>query len=457
MTDTDISSGYISPSIEIIENGLTISENANIKKNLLALILSIAEKSEAEKDKEVQPEDVEAQQLENPEGIDAYGEELPPPEPRTGEDPEYDVGNEKLGKKVDAYQSAQILSYIITKSKEIFVQRAIVRALETKGVFDKDDIIMGQEAFVSGFLFMVLCIVLTKMDLVEEELTCKNAADYAKMFVIGCGVSWIGTKGRYEIKKLQAETEAEQNAQAANPMMGGEEEQQQFAESPGKGNINANAAQQTAQNVKEANQNVTPTISKEEAQSSDVAAGQELEQRKMELLTLKDYFAYVNNFFLVKSEIQTIAINLVRNLKKTNFEEYMEYVTVNPWKDQYGLQNLISQNTPKKNKKSKSKVSVPSMPLESLAYEFLSLLTLISRDFTEMYIMNRYKVQKQRIEEEEQMAAEQEEQQAAMEQEQQGLEVEKKKAEIDATKAKAKSDKEPAKKPAAKSKKKKKK
>ena len=182
---------------------------------------------------------------------------------------------------------------------------------------------------------------------------------------------------------MEKEEEKQQNEAAANPAgeMGGEEGQQ-FAESgtPGKKNINANAAQKTSQNVREANnlKQVSPKLDKDETKSGDIAAGEEIEQKRMELLTYKDYFAYINNFLQVESEVQLASITLVRNLMNTNFSSYVAYMGQNVWEDQYGLKSLLAKN-PKKRKKKRQKTEMPLDILESLAYEYLSLLRIFCK------------------------------------------------------------------------------
>ena len=288
MSDFDISSEYMEPSNDVIREGLVISESANIMKNILALLLSLSAKDEEEEN--------EAAEM------------------------EYDIEDDTIAQKVDAYQSAQILSNIIKKSKDVFVQRAIERSLKTKGVFEQDNVIMAQEAFIAGILTLALFKAMTAMDLAPREAVTKTSADYAKAFLIGAGTSWIGTKGRYQIKKLEKEEEKKQNEAAANPMAAqggaGGAEGAQFAEgsTPGKKNINADAAKKTQQNVKEADsmRQVSPKIDKDETQSGDIAAGEQLDQERRELLTYKDYFAYVNNFLLVDSETKNLVIVLAK-------------------------------------------------------------------------------------------------------------------------------------------------
>ena len=379
MSQLDVSAGYMQPSQDVIREGLTIPESANIKKNLLALLLSLGAKDSMEEDENAEVE--------------------------------YDIDNDTIGKNVDAYQSAQVLEYIVKKSKDVFVQRAIERALKTKGLFDNDDIIMAQEAFVAGFLTVALFKSLTASKLNPDEAETKTIGDIAKAFLLGAGISWIGTKGRYQIKKMEKEEEKAQNEAAANPMggmegggepgMGGAP---QFAEgsSPGKKNINAQAAQKTNQNVQEANslKQVSPKLDKDETKSGDIAAGEEIEQERMELLTYRDYFAYVNNYLQVQSEPQMIAVTLVRNLMNTNFKDYLAFMGQNVWMDQYGLKSLLHNN----NKRKKKQATVlPLDLLESLAYEYIALLTLIAKDLTETYIKKRYKLQKQIMEEQEAM------------------------------------------------------
>ena len=372
MSDYQISSKYMKPSMDILREGLTISESANIMKNILALLLSLSAK-----DTEEEEETAEV---------------------------EYNVDDDTIGKKIDAYQSAQILSNIIKRSKNIFIQRAIERSLKTKGVFEQDDVIMAQEAFIAGILTLSLFKAMTSMKIAPEEIVTKSSADYAKAFIIGAGSSWIGTKGRYQIKKLEKEEEKEQNEAAANPMGGMPPGQEgggaQFAEggTPGKGNINAKSAQQTQQNVKEANamKQVSPKIDKDETQSGDIAAGEEIDQERRELLTHRDYFAYVNNFFLVESEVKDLATVLMRNLRNTNFQGYVDYMSQNVWEDQYGVKSLLHRyDGKKKKKKSKKSIQMELDLLQSISYDYLSLLTLIAKDMTEMYINKRYRLQKQ--------------------------------------------------------------
>ena len=362
------------PSKDVQTEGLTIPESANIKKNILALLLSLAAKDLEEDD--------EAAEI------------------------EYNVSTDEISNNVDAYQAAQVLEYIIKKSKNVFVQRAIERSLKTKGLFENDDLIMAQEAFIAGILTMALFRSLTISNLAPDEVVTKTQADMAKAFLIGSGISWIGTKGRYQIKKMEKEEEKQQNEAAANPMGGAEGGGEEgFAEgaTPGKKNINAQAAQKTNQNVKEANnlKQVSPKLDKDETKSGDVAAGEEIDQERMELLTYKDYFAYINNYLQVQSEPQLISIMLIKNLMNTNFSEYMAFMSQNVWEDQYGLKSLLHKN-PKKRKKSKGS-ALPLNILESLSYEYISLLTLVSKDMTEMYIKKRYKLQKQIMEEQEAM------------------------------------------------------
>lgn len=382
MSDFDISSKYMKPSADVLREGLTISESANIMKNILALLLSLSAKDTEEEE--------ETAEL------------------------EYNVGDDTIGRRVDAYQSAQILSNVIKKSKNVFIQRAIERSLKTKGVFEQDDVIMAQEAFIAGILTLSLFRAMTKMNLAPDEVVTKTSADYAKAFLIGAGTSWIGTKGRYQIKKLEKEEEKEANEAAANPMQnmgqpgaegpGGA----QFAEgsTPGKKNINSDASKNTQQNVKEANslKQVSPKIDKDETQSGDIAAGEELDQERRELLTHRDYFAYVNNFFLVESEPKALASVLMKNLRKTNFQGYLDHMSQNVWEDQYGLKSLFhNYDGAKKKKKKKKSITMELDILESISYDYLSLLTLIAKDMTEMYINKRYRLQKEIMEEQEAM------------------------------------------------------
>lgn len=413
-----ISNSFMTPVAKIIQEGLVIPESANIKKDLLALLLCLGEEEKAPQ-MEMDPETGEA--------VEAS-------------DPEYDVANETIGKNIDAYQAAQVLAHITKMSKDVFVQKAIMRSLKTKGVLDESLIVMAQEAYIAGFLFIALCHALTNIDIVPEEAKVKTRADMAKIFIIGAGMSWIGTQGRFQIKKLEKEEEKAQNEMAAQGgPMGGEEE---FAETPGKKNINSNEASQTSQKINEAKSlnTISPKIDKEEAATADVALGDEIEKRKKELLTFKDFFVYVNNFFLTDSEIKRIAVALVNNLNNTNFGEYLEYVSVNPWKDLYDVESLLHSN--KKRGKTKQAEN-PTKILESLAYEYIALLTLISKDLTELYIMNRYKIQKTIIEEQQAQEEMMQQEQQGMEEQQQALEMEKQVAEVEKTKAEANSKSKP--------------
>ena len=413
-----ISNSFMTPVAKIIQEGLVIPESANIKKDLLALLLCLGEEEKAPQ-MEMDPETGEA--------VEAS-------------DPEYDVANETIGKNIDAYQAAQVLAHITKMSKDVFVQKAIMRSLKTKGVLDESLIVMAQEAYIAGFLFIALCHALTNIDIVPEEAKVKTRADMAKIFIIGAGMSWIGTQGRFQIKKLEKEEEKAQNEMAAQGgPMGGEEE---FAETPGKKNINSNEASQTSQKINEAKSlnTISPKIDKEEAATADVALGDEIEKRKKELLTFKDFFVYVNNFFLTDSEIKRIAVALVNNLNNTNFGEYLEYVSVNPWKDLYDVESLLHSN--KKRGKIKQAEN-PTKILESLAYEYIALLTLISKDLTELYIMNRYKIQKTIIEEQQAQEEMMQQEQQGMEEQQQALEMEKQAAEVEKTKAEANSKSKP--------------
>ena len=382
MSDFDISGKYMEPSKDVAREGLVISESANIMKNILALLLSLSAKDEEEEDESAEVE--------------------------------YDIEDDSILQKVDAYQSAQILTNIIKKSKDVFVQRAIEHALKTKGVFEQDDVIMAQEAFIAGILTLALFRAMTSMNLAPDEVVTKTSADYAKAFLIGAGTSWIGTKGRYQIKKLEKEEEKAQNEMAANPMgnMGDPSAQgpggpgQQFAEgsTPGKKNINAQSADKTQQNVKEANslKQVSPKIDKDETQSGDIAAGEEIDQERRELLSHRDYFAYVNNYMLVESDVKNLVVVLVKNLRNTNFQGYLDYMTENVWEDQYGIKSLLHKYGGKnKKKKDKKSITMELDILQSIAYDFISLLTLISKDMTEKYITKRYKLQKAINEEEE--------------------------------------------------------
>lgn len=416
MDDNQISHGFITPSRKVIENGIVIPEEASVKKDLLALLLCLGEEEEETE-------------------VDLYGNETPV------EKPEYDIGKETLGKNVDAYQAAQVMAHITKISKNVFVQKAISRSLKTKGILEPENLPMAQEAFVAGFLNLALTNTLTNIDLIPDAAEIKTNGDRVKNFLIGSGISWIGTRGRFQIKKLEKEAENTENEAAANPMgsMGGEEEQG-FAESPGKNNINAQAAAKTNQKVDEAKslQNISPKIDKEEADTADVALGSELEQRQLELLTYKDFFAFINNFFLVESEIRAITVALMRNLMNTNFSEYLEHVSSNPWEDLYNVKSLLHNNSSRG--KAKPKKS-PSSLLESLAYEYLALLTLIAKDLSEMYIMNRYKVQKAMMEQEQQQQMAQEQEMQMEQQETSDLEKEKMAADVEKTRAEAESKK----------------
>lgn len=379
--DYQLSGKYMEPSADVLREGLVISESANIMKNVLALLLALSAKDSEEEDEIAEIE--------------------------------YNVEDDSVGKRVDAYQSAQILTNIIKKSKDVFVQRAIDRSLKTKGVFENDDLIMAQEAFIAGILTLSLFRAMTIMDLAPPEVVTKTSADYAKAFLIGAGTSWIGTKGRYQIKKLEKEEEKAANEAAADPMaMGPPGAQgpggpgQQFAEgsTPGKKNINADSAKQTQQNVKEANslKQVSPKIDKDETQSGDIAAGEEIDQKRRELLTYRDYFAYVNNYLLVESEIRNLIFVLMRNLRQTNFQGYLDHMSENVWQDQYGIKSLFHKYDGKKKKKApKKSIKMELDILQSIAYDFISLLTLIAQDMTEIYINKRYRLQKQISEEEE--------------------------------------------------------
>lgn len=396
-----ISAPIMSGSSDIQSSGIIISEQQNIIKDILSLVFCI-NANDTEED-------------------DIISEEANI----------YDTEN--VSSNIDAYIAAQLLTDIKDKSKYIFSQRAIERALEKSGTFDSNELIMGQQAFVSGAITLCFFNALTKLKLINDSnyfLYTKTLADITKSFIIGCGISWLGTKGRYSISTMEANTKSQNNQSMAT---GGEGEEQAFAETPGKKAINKQGVNITEQAIDTANDLKDVDIKSNSdlnTKTGDTLMGEALSNRRLELLTFKDYFAFINNFFINDtSRVKDTSIILSKNLLQTNFSDYMDKTSNNIWEDKYGLDSLLMNNGKNKldkaaKKISKKKVTETFNPLESKGYEYLALLTLIARDLTDLYIKQRYVIQKRAIEEQEAQAQAQEQEVQAQEQESAALEQE---------------------------------
>lgn len=392
--DYKISAPIMIGSSDIQSGGIIIAEQQNLIKDILSLTLCITANDTEEDDIISEEEDV------------------------------YDTENVSSG--IDAYIAAQLLTDIKDKSKYIFTQRAIERSLEKSGTFDSNDLIMGQQAFVAGTLTISFFNALTKLKLINDSnyfLYTKTTADMAKAFIIGSGISWLGSKGRYSISTMEANAKSQNNQSMAT---GSEEES--FAETPGKRAINGQGAAATDDAIDTANSLKDVDVSSNKdlnVKTGDTLMGEALSNRRLELLTFKDYFAFINNFFINDtSKVKDTSVILAKNLLQTNFQDYMDKTSNNIWEDKYGLNSLLGNNSKNKLDKASKKVLKTSKnkpkeifnPLESKGYEYLALLTLIARDLTDLYVKQRYIAQKRAAEEEQLMAQQQEEQ--AQEQEQ---------------------------------------
>lgn len=391
--DLEISSPIMTGSSDVETNGIIVSEKQNILKDILSLTQCIVT-SDSEED-------------------DILSEETD----------SHDT--QSVSSNIDAYIAAQILTDIKDKSKYVFSQKAIERSIEKSGTFDENDLIIGKQAFIAGTLTVSFLNALTKLDLISEEnvfLRTYTTADLTKAFMVGCGISWLGSKGRYSIALAAQEAKLQENSSSA---MGGDPaaEDQGFAEgrTPGKKAINDKNLASVENTIDKANSIKDLKVKPGDSQApktGDTLMGESLNSRRLELLTFKDFFAFINNFLINDvSKVKMTSVVLMKNLSKTNFQSYLDKTSNNIWEDKYGLQSLVNENvgTDEKKKINAEKKEVFD-PLESKAYEYLALLTLISRDVTELYIKQRYIGQRRMMEEQEQVAAEQE--QAVAEQEQ---------------------------------------